>query len=182
MPLPPQAALETAVLNAIRTAIPSYVARNSGRQKGPRPPASAPTGELWLSVWHDGSLPASPRGALDLVHGVNVTLSVRVHLPPDRDVAHRDELHARVAAVVALVHKDHRDFSIVNAAAVLADFDTGPTKPIGWREGLHFAGVDPVQEVGGEWYGADPAEPLAALAQTARFTGARRIQATGTAT
>lgn len=180
MPLDPQAALEQACVNAIKTSL-SYAAKDCQRCFDGQPPPLC--GPVFCSVWHDNSRTCNSRGdALDEQFGVYVTLTIRTVQPYDRLVQHRDDMERRMNAIRALIHKDSLNFSISNAAAVLADLDSGASRPIGFREGLAFERFDAIQLVGGSWFRADPSSTECGLAQTARFGKSRRVQRTATAT
>jgi len=178
MALQPQAALETAVRNAIRTSLEYPDAQCQRTHAGmPHPRA----GNVFVSVWYDGQRDSEMRTCLNEVFGVYVTVTVRAVQPFDRWVIHRDDLEARLNAIKALLHADSYNFAISRAAAVLAEFD-GTGQAVGFREALWFRGFDAVQEVGPDWFSASidgPNVPVG-LAQRARFGGARRVQALAT--
>lgn len=180
MALEMQAALEAAVLNAIRASL-GYTDRDSARTIDARPHPRC--GAVWLSVWSDGFRESKQRGALDEVVGVSVSVTVRLSGPFDRWVVHRDDAEARLNAVRALVFKDTLNHSIINAAAALAGLEasnqTDNTKRIGYREALAFTGYDRWQLVPADWFEAK-GEKMAGVVQTANFGRARRVQALAT--
>jgi len=140
-------------------------------------------GNVWASVWHDGGRTSEMRTCLNEVHGVYVTLTIRLTRPFDQWVQHRDELELRANDIRALIHKDQYNFAICRAAAVLAEFDQTGSQPIGWREALMFDGFDAIQTVGNAWFKANPdSGPEVGIAQRIRFGKARRIQALFTET
>lgn len=196
MPLQPQAALETAVLDALRTATDAdpaglgYTSAFSGRSVDGRP---APLcGEYYAAVWHDGSRQAG-RGvltSLDEVHGVYVTLTVRTgRLPWDRWAELRDRLESLANAVQRLVHSDAWGYRIVGAANTLAGYRDAGTPganvaAAGFAEPLRWEGTDAVSPEGPDHFHADLSRPSAAdvgLSQRVRFGGCRRVQAIITA-
>lgn len=181
--LEPQAALEQAVLEAIGAQL-SYSAEQSGRTFDGRPPARA--GGVWVAVWGTGRrTPGKAMGtALDQVLDVMVTVSIRLSLPFDRWVRHRDDLEARLNAIIAVVNRDRRDFSIARAANVLAGYRTASqvgASTVGFCEGLRWEETQAGREVGGEWFAAGGQGNKQGWAQTARFGGARHLQASATA-
>lgn len=189
-PMQPQAALYAAVIDALRTKL-GYSTATCGRGHLGQPPPRA--GSVYAAVWGDGRRGNGDRRPnLDMVFGVNVTVTVRAEQPFDRWDRHEDELEARLNAVAAYVNADATDYRIANAANVLAGFrrsgDTSRASaaPVGFCEGLAFEGFDPVREAGPDWFHADAQNPQAAernlgFAQTARFGRARRVQAALTA-
>lgn len=186
MPLEPQAALETAVLNLLQTSSGSgglgYTSANSGRLDKGMPPANCPP--WFVCVWHDGSRQAGPnaRVCLDEYHAVFVTITVQLSLPWDRWTTHRDALEAKVNDIRALVGKDAYNHVIVNAANTLAGYRTSQTPDgssrVGFCEALAFAGADAIVEAGPDWFHAavDSRPDLCGLYQTLRFDRCRRTQ------
>jgi len=190
-PLQPQAALETAVLNALLAQAPAgleYPASQCKRMYDGQPPPKA--GNVFVSVWYDaqrGSL--GQRTYLGELFGVYITLTLRFVLPFDRWVQHRDDMEARANAIKVLICQDTWNYSIINAANTLAGFrnsGTGSTQaPVGWCEALVFQGFDPIQDVGPDWFHAHvehAAERNVGIAQRIKFGMAKRIQAILTAT
>ncbi len=146
-----------------------------------RPPALA--GEVFLSVWSRGARSSDSRTILDERLGVQVTASMRIsRLPRDRWLSVQDDMLTRLEAVRALIHTDSLNWNIINVASSLAGRGDGVTAPVGFREGLMFAGFENWSYKKAEWYSAEgrPGEE-AAMVQTANFGKARLIQAIGTA-
>lgn len=181
MALEPQAALETAVRDAIRSTL-GYTQRDCERMYDGRPAPTA--GDWFVSVWSPSGRSSSSRTCLDEQFSVHVTLTARVALPYDRRLRIRDELERRINAIRALIHKDNLNWSILRAANTLADLShTNNTKSVGFCESLMLEGLDPLQEVGGDWFSASgsQAPSITGLVQTARFGAARLVQALSTA-
>lgn len=146
-----------------------------------RPPALA--GEVFLSVWSRGARSSDSRTCLDERLGVQVTVSMRIsRLPRDRWLSVRDDMLERLEDVRALIHTDSLNWNVINVASTLAARGDGITAPVGFREGLMFAGLENWKLVGPEWYSAEgkPGEQVA-IVQTANFGKARLIQAIATA-
>ena len=182
MAVEPQVALEQAVLAMLRNQL-GYTAKNSGRTWQGEPPPMAPN--VFVSVWHDGSRQCQSKSALDELHGVYVTVTVRTDdLPWDRWVEHRDVLEARLNAIVALLQKDCNDARVMRAANALGGLD-GQGQQIGFRVPLQCAAFDAVMTKGADWFKADLEEGgdlPSGLAQTVRFRGPQRIRNIPTAT
>ncbi len=181
MSLEPQAALEAAVAGAIIAADLGYDATTCGRCFDGMPPPRS--GLSFVAVWAGGRR-TTGKGrltALDQYMGVSVTVTIRTVQPFDRKVKHRDELEARMNAIVALVHRDSLDFSIRNAANVLAGYRNPASNvfdaPVGFCEALGWESTEDVRTVDGSWFwaGANPSKE-SGITQTAHFRGARHIQ------
>lgn len=190
-PLNPQAALEQAVLAAVQTVASdgySYDRVNSARMFDGQPPPRC--GNVFLSVWYDGQRGTlGQRTYLSELFGVYLTLTLRFVQPFDRWVHHRDDMEARANALKVLICQDTWNYSIISAANTLAGFRSsgGPNlgAPVGWCEPLVFQGFDPIQDVGADWFHADPGragEKDVGIAQRIKFGMAKRIQALPTAT
>jgi hypothetical protein len=185
-----QAALEEATAAAIRAQL-GYTVAQCRRTFDAQPYPVC--GKVFVAVWGDGRRGNGERRPnLDMVFAVNVTLTVRAEQPFDRWVGQRDDMEARLNAIVACVHADATDFRIANAANDLAGFrrsgDTSraATAAVGFCEGLCWEGTEAVQRCYADWFHADPESPAAAernmgFAQTARFGRARRLRAALTA-
>lgn len=185
--LQPQAALETAVVNAILAADLSggYTSATVKRTWNGEPDARA--GNVFVSVWSGGSRQPdrAKRTALDERFSLAVTITVRCSRPRDQWVIHRDDIECRLNAIRALIQQDALSNTILNAANVLAGYrnaGSSPpyTSPVGFCEALCWEGTDDVQEANSSWFSAK-ADKGEALHQTARFGQARRIQAIATA-
>jgi hypothetical protein len=177
MPLQPQQALETAVVNAVIAADLGYTALNGtiGRTFDDRPPPSC--GEVYVAVWSDNSRESTARTCLDERFQLCVTITLRASKTPfDRRVQVRDDLELRMNQIRALVHGDSWNFGITNAANALADFGDSPTKRPRFAEALAFLGLDAIREVDASWFHARPSDQPAGVAQTARFGRSRRLQ------
>jgi hypothetical protein len=183
--LQPQAALETAVRDAIRVQL-GYNVQNCDRTFDDTPHPRA--GMFFVAVWSPGGRTNGKgrRVALDQIHNVKVTVFARINRPFDRLVQHRDEVEARMNAIVALVHRDSLDHALIAAANVLAGYRPAytvtppePTHPVGFVEALAWERTEDIELVGGEALGLTGKE--AALSQTASFGSARRVQSQGTA-
>lgn len=181
----PQAALETAVLNALKNSSHTCI-RNAqiarmcdGR---PRPVC----GNVFISVWSDGSRngDVQRRTMLPEIMGVKVTATVRFLVPFDRRVKHRDDLEEILNRVVEVVHKDLYDHAILNAANDLASLeapDPASQLPAGLVEALTFMNYEPVMEVGPDWFFTNMevqgfSEKDFGLAQTVNFGQAARYR------
>lgn len=175
--LQPQAALEQAAVDAIRATL-GYTADQCGRCFDGRPPPRC--GAVYASVWSDGAVSSKSRVSLDQTRGIRVTVTRRLNLPFDRWLEHRDEVDARLQAIVALIQRDSLNFAITNAANVLANYGPGNTTRVTFAEALAYDRTEPWREVGGEWFWAGTAKD-AGIAQTALFGKSRSIQAQGTA-
>ena len=190
-PLQAQAALETAVVNALLAAPPAGLESPSAqcaRMYNGQPPPKC--GNVFLSVWYDGQRGTdNQRTKLTELFGVYITLTLRFVLPFDRWLRHRDDMEARMNAIKVLICQDTWNYSIINAANTLAGFrssGTGDTtKPVGWAEALVFQGFDAIQEVGPDWFHArveHATEKDVGIAQRIKFGMARRVQYIQTAT
>lgn len=181
-PLEPQAALETAVRDLVRTRL-HYPAGVCGRTFDEHPPPFA--GPHYVGVWSPADRDSSQRACLDERLGLRVTLTLRVNVPYDRKVELRDELERRLNAIRALLHQDSDSWLVIqeaNKLAALAYAAGAGVRGVGFCEGLMFEGFDSVQEVGGEWFQGQSQKPqVTGIQQTARFGRARRVQATPTA-
>lgn len=182
MPVSPQAALEQAVVNLLRSAggmgLP---ASKCGRSvlDGQPPPVMGPE---YVAVWSKSGKRPGQALARDQVLSVMVTVTVRLALPFDRAVEHRDRLEALCDSVVDLVALDRHDFRVCRAANTLAGFrsagapdgisDAGFCEPLAWQ------GTDDAVEVGPDWFHAtlEQADRNCGYAQTVRFGGARLIK------
>ncbi|MDE2097162.1 MAG: hypothetical protein KGL39_07940 [Patescibacteria group bacterium] len=179
-PLEPQAALETAVRDLIRSQL-SYREADCDRMFDDEPPPRC--GKVFASVWSDGNRTSDMMTCLNEVLGVNVTVTVRFVQPADRWVKHRDDLEARCNAIRALIHADQYDFRVLRLANQLAGFDSfvgrSSAAAVGFREALMFERFDPVRKVGPDWFKAELDAPSVEVgaAQTIRFGKARRVQA-----
>ena len=176
--LEPQAALETAVVNAVLAGGLGYLAPQVVRTFDGRPPPSC--GPIFLAVWSGGGRRrGNSSDGLDQYFGVNVTLTLRTVQPFDRSIRHRDDVENRLNDVVALVHQDRYAHSIILAANAMAGYRQAsvvdPTKHVGFCQALGWAGTDDCREVGGEWFLSQSAKH-AGVTQTAHFDGARRTQ------
>lgn len=184
-PLPLQAALEQAAVDAVLAGGLGYKAHECGRCFGGRPPTTK--GDVWVGVWGTAERRSASRACLDEVLGLRVTLSMRAGRRA-RQTWHlfRDEVEQRLAAIAALIHRDSRDHCVIRAANLLGGLEIGDgtwttTKPAGFIRGLMLESLSPVEVKRHEWWESDE-QGDAGLAQTAAFTGARRIRATSTAT
>jgi len=171
--LRPQAALETAVLNALVAQLEytagSQVDRTFDERPAPR------CGQFFVSVWAPGRRDSQSRVALDEVHQVFVTVTVRAKWPFDRSVAQRDQLEGLLDDIRAVIHQDPYNANIMAQANSLAGYDTAEALDVGFVEGLAFLGLDDWQLVGGDWFHAQNAKECG-IKQTARFGQARHIQ------
>ena len=182
MALEPQAALETAVRDAIRTTLGVSRAMCDRMFDGRPPPSCGP---IFVAVWSGGrrSQGKAGRTALDQMFTVAVTITARINRPFDRQVIHRDEIEKRMNAIVALIHLDTWNQSVINASNTLAAYrasNPGGILPVGFSEALAWESTEDVRQVDGSWFMAEP-EKLAGIAQTAHFAKARHIQAIATA-
>jgi hypothetical protein len=175
-----QAALEQAVLNAIRTGL-NYTQADSGRTLDERPPPRC--GAVYCCVWSRGERLGGEINSMTEAVGVNVTVVRRLTNPFDRWLDHRDEVELRLNRIRAIIGKDVRDHSVINAAAALADLEASnanaPTKRIGYRMGLVFERYEAAQTVTPAFFNAT-GEAECGIMQTAVFGRATRIQALGT--
>jgi len=182
MPLEPQAAIETAVLNTIR-AIPGdgYGAHNCDRMMNGEPPPAC--GAVWVSVWHDLSRRSNSDTCLDEVYGCYVTITLRSTVVPwAKRGPLKDELERRANRIRAAVHVDCLVNRIQREASALMAAD-GEGQKVGFRERLKFENFESLQEGGIQWFKGDVEKPTAAdagLALTVRFGGLRLIQALAT--
>lgn len=190
--LSPQAALEQAVVNAIQAmtggdftyATDAYCRR---MYDGHPPPLM---GNYFVSVWYDARRDSSAkRTYLDELFGVYLTITLRFVQPFDRWLVHRDEMEARANALKVLICQDSYNYSIINAANILAGFRSSgqspASQPVGWCEALVFQGYDPMQEVGADWFRAHVNSTSLrdmGIAQRLKFGLARRVQSIPTAT
>jgi hypothetical protein len=179
-----QAALETALMTAIRSQlgyVNSQCARTHKGQPEPR------CGNYFVSVWSPKRIDSNAstrKTALDLTYYVNATVTVRFTQPWDRWVIHDDDLAARGRAIIALGHQDIYNYAIVRAANILAGYRTSSrpdgVTPVGFCEALWFQGADDMEEQGPDWFHAaldSSASDAVGVSQTLRFGGARRVQA-----
>lgn len=171
--LQPQAALETAIRNALRTTL-VYRAEQCDRTLDARPSLMCPP--LFVGVWSEGERNSTMPTCLNEEFGVNVTVTIRSNLPYDRMLTERDAIEYELNRIRALIHGDVYNHAILNAANVLADLGTGATQHIGFTKALRFLRFEPISIVDGRWFQAE-AEEFAGLSQTARFGGAQRVQA-----
>jgi hypothetical protein len=197
-PLECQAALETAVVNAIlamtlpAALCPSGPAPNYSRLTCGRSGAGEPrpwTGNLFVAVWHDGSRESKSREAMHEIFGVSVTATVRMNGPYDQLVTARDALESILNPIRAMIHYGIAPggtqlANIVYNACQLAQLDPGGAyannAPPGFREALVFNRYDAVQEVGPDWFAAKVGGAgfdVPGLKQTAHFGQASRVQA-----
>lgn len=176
-PLQPQAALEVAVRDSIRAALGLRADQCDCMFNGQPPPRC---GLRFVSVWYDNQRTNRSPVALDEIYGVYVTVTVRITLPFDRWIQHRDDVEALANAIRAVVQRDSYNFLISAAANNKAGFDR-PTTPIGFRGALVFDRFDPLQVASGPWFGAKPDAKDQGLTQTIRFGKSRRVQAQLTA-
>lgn len=186
MALFPQAALETAVLRTI-AALPDASTRtakgsvpNAGRTFDGEPPPGC--GPLWISVWSGGDRKSQSKTALDQVFGVSVTVTLRAVLPLDNWVVLRDRAERLHCLILAAIHRDCLNNTILREASALLAAD-GTGQKVGFREALMFQGLERCQRVGPDWFSADverstPAD--AGVAQTANYHGAKLLQALAT--
>jgi hypothetical protein len=182
----PQAALEQAIVNAIKVSTPpsglsGYNGDNLCRRTyNAKPPPL--TGNYFVGVWSDGARPnqSGARDYADHLFSVFVTVVVRFTQPFDRWLEHRDELEKRVHAIEALIHGGNPGYTYMRAAETLADFThsaADTTRRVGWCEALMSEGIDPIQDCGPEWFHAKTPTALeCGCAQRIRFGKARRIQ------
>lgn len=174
-----QAALETAVCNAIIAGAIGYDAKTCRRMWDGEPPPLM--GQAFVSVWYDGQRTNQAfKTSLDELFGVYVTITLRFVKPFDQLVFHRDDMELRANAIRALVQKDAWDHRISRAANELAGFD-GNNQPVGFRESLAFERFEPIQMVGPAWFKGAPAANDVGAAQLLRFGKSRRVQAITTA-
>lgn len=184
-PLPAQAALEQAVVDAVLAGGLGYSSHQCGRCFDGRPPATK--GDVFVGVHGTGERRSAMRSCLDEVLGVRVTLSMKAGRRA-RQTWHlfRDEIEQRLALIAALVHRDSLDHRVIRAANTLAGYEAmdgvmvTTTRHAGFVRGLMFEGFGPVEVKRAEWWESEE-KGDAGLAQTATFTGARRIRATATA-
>lgn len=173
--LQPQAALETAVRDALKAAL-SLTDRDCGRTFNGQPPPAC--GQRYLAVWSPAGRDSQSRTSLDEVFKVHVTVTIRATgTTYDRWLRHRDDLEKLLNQARAAVHLDVLDHRISRAANALAGLDSpAATAHVGFREALAYVGLDDWQVVTGRWFQAAQ-EDLAGLAQTLRFSKSRRVQA-----
>jgi len=177
--LGPQAALETAMRDLIRARL-GYLPGQCERTLDELPWPSM--GDVFVSVWSDAARSNDQKLSLHELLGVNVTVTVKMRRPADRQVEDRDELARRVDAIRALAARDRYDRLITNAAnalAALTDDAAVTTRHVGFCAGLCFARLDAVRKVGPEYFG-DRARG-SGLAQTIVCDRALWIQAIPTA-
>jgi hypothetical protein len=179
MAMEPQAAIEEAVLQTIRSVAGGrrYSTDNSRRMFDAEPPPVC--GDVFVSVWHDLNRTSEMDTCLNEVFGVNVTITLRNRLPWDRQVELRDELEARANQIRAAVHVDCLMNSIQRQASALMGAD-GTGQRVGFRDRLMFQRLEGLQKVGPDWFKAELDRATAAdagLALTLRFHGLRLIQA-----
>ncbi len=187
MAMEPGEALETAVRNAIRTSLAYQDSFCDCTFDGQPPPRCGP---IYVSVWSDGATQPGPSVStcLDEYHSVFITVTVRTVQPFDRLILHRRDLEQRINAIRALIARDRRDFSICNAANLLASYrSSGAPDSVhqpGFCESLLYQGKDRVEIKGPDWTHGDIEKATnrdCALAQTVRFGRCRRIQGFDTA-
>lgn len=182
----PQAALEQAIVNAIKTSTPpsGLSGYNSDglcrRTYNAKPPPLM--GRYFVSVWSDAARQQQGgRTYADHLFGVFVTVTVRFDAQMfDRWIEHRDELEKRIHAIEALIHGGNPGFTYMRSAETLADFthsSTDTARRVGWCEALMCEGIDPIQDVHADWFSAKDTSSLeCGCAQRIRFGKARRIQ------
>lgn len=191
MPQAAQAALETAVANAIVAAAittpATITAARCKRMYDGRPEPRC--GNWFISVWSKNGRQTQPPGRayLDELFSLKVTITTKFVKPFDRWIEHRDELELMANTIRALIHKDGLDFSVIRAAMTPASFTwdvNNVTDPVGWCEGLVFEGMDDMQDCGPAWFSGKTDAPAVdcGASQTLRFGKARRIQNSATAT
>jgi hypothetical protein len=180
-----QSALEEAVRDLLRARLDLSPAECDCTFDGEPPPRC---GQRFVAVWSDEAhLPGPANGvALDEYHGVVVTATVRFSLPFDRWREERARLRALSRRVIVELARDRWDNRVINAANALAGMRGGASaaaKPVGFTEGLYWAGSEPVRKVGPDWFhgSIDSGDHEVGAAQSHRFTGARRVQALLTA-
>ena len=177
--LQPQAALETAAMNAIRQQL-GYTRINCQRMWNGEPPPNM--GLVFVSVWAPGGRESimQTQTCLDERYGFNVTVTVKFKEPFDRWLIHRDDLEMRCNAIRALLHLDSYDNRIIRAANLLARFDDfsddQPSLHVGFRESITFMHLDDIQEVGAAWFKSHVDKPDVGGAQTIKFGKVRRLQ------
>lgn len=182
MALEPQAAVEEAVLRAIR-AIPGglYTSKNSGRMYDGEPPPAC--GGVWVSVWSDLSRESRSDVMLDEFFNCSVTLTLRSsQVPWDVWIRLRDDMERRLNQIRAVVHRDCLYNAIQREASALMASD-GEDQRVGFRERLKYEGIQGVQHVGPNWFKAEvdrATEADSGLACTVRFGGLRLTQALAT--
>jgi hypothetical protein len=186
MSLGEQAALETAVMNAIRAQLGysnAQCARTPMGQPEPR------CGNVFVSVWSHGGIGAKSKMYYEAIFGVSVTVTIRFTQPWDRWVQHYDDLSQRVHAIHILIHTDIYNYSICRQADLLANFRPSGVpdlvRPAGFVEALWFQGADDRQTQGPDWFHANiesPGKTDVGVSQELRFGGARRVQALATMT
>lgn len=184
--LPPQQALETAVLNALiaqggpgGAPLPRSQCK---RTYDEQPPPFQ--GNVFYCVWSDGAvINQGQKTRYEELLGCAVTVTVRFTKPFDQWLEHRDDCTARCYAVRDLIGLDQRNFSIINAANTLAGFrssgDQITAAPPGFVESLFFSRIDPMRNAGPDWFHAvTPPESLrqVGVAMTVRFINAKRIR------
>ena len=183
MALEAQAALEGAVKARLQTDL-SLTDAECDRMFNDHPPPRC--GQRFISVWSDNARESIAKTSLKERFRVFVTITIRTQHPWDLMVKHRDALEVLANNVRASIHNDSYDFRIISAANTLAAFTwaSASSSPVGWTEALMFQGMDPIREVGPEWFSARPPDSPTVkvevgLAQTLRFGQALRTQALG---
>ncbi len=177
MPLESQAALETAVCDALRTSL-SYRNEQCRRTFDGRPWPSA--GDSFLAVWSGGGRDSfrEQDNHLDEEFRFSLTLTLRTgKYPFDRMVEPRDDLEQRFNRIVELLHTDTFGWSVLRAANALAGFD-GSGQPIGFRRAMRWLGTEDVQEQSGKWFNAQ-GDKTCGLSQTCHFGRVLRFRKTG---
>jgi hypothetical protein len=177
--LEPQAALETAAMNAICQQL-GYTRQQCQRMYNAEPPPNM--GLVFVAVWAPGGRESihQTQTCLDEMFNFNVTVTVKFKLPFDRWLEHRDDLEKRCNAIRALMHMDSYDNRIIRAANLLARFDDfsddEPSLHVGFRESITFMHLDDIQDVGGAWFKSHVDKPECGGAQTIKFGKVRRLQ------
>ncbi len=180
----PQEALETSVVNLIRSSTAdgglALSAATCGRTFDGSPPPTC--GQFFVAVWSDDGWKGGGTTYLSDEMQVYVTVTVRLSQPFDRWVNHRDEVRALSRQIRVIVGKDIYDHRVSRAANTLASLrltDTGSlAQAVGVREPLVWERFDGVQMVGPDWFKANVAkgDTSCGLAQRVVFGRAKRYQ------
>lgn len=178
--LQPQAALESAVVDALRASL-KISDRDCGRVvlKGLPPPRMGPK---YVAVWGGGGKKPGSSMALDQILSVMVTVTVRLTQPYDRAHVHRDELELLCNQVVNAVSVDRNTFAISTAANAYAGFRASGSpdsvSDAGFCEPLVWQGTDDTIMAGPDWFHGhiEKGDMDCGLYQTVRFSGARLIK------
>ena len=183
-------ALLYAIRNSIRAAGFSYGTAECEIGADGKPPPRA--GNVFVSV-HDGTSRSVADNQLYELYGFSVTLTMRLgRVPLDavgdqliaRNVAraplgNREGFNAKVDQLRGFLHMNWRITVLTGQTPASANdnlsaWATGTV--YGFIEPARYRGPDKIQEVGAEWFGADPDSDDFGVKAEIRFDGAKRMQ------